>query len=409
LRLAVVSPFVDRRHGTERALAELLERLARDYGCEIHLYSQGVADLALADSNVARASGAGAIFWHRVPSIPGPHVVKFVGWLVLNSMIRWWQYSFRGPSVDLALSPGLNCLNADVIVVHAVFHRLHELSVAPGSRNVAGAAGLRGLHRKLYYALLTWLERRTYLNRKISLVAVSARTASQLEKYFHRSDARIAPNGVDGAQFSATERLTRRAAARAARNLRDDEFILLVIGNDWRIKGLPAILEALAALPEGNVRLIVVGTDDTSPFADLADRLGVFSRCVWESPRANVLELYAAADVYVSPTLEDSFGLPVAEAMACGLPVITSVFAGVSAQIQNGTDGFVLQDPQDSQALATVLEQLQSDPEFAGRIGAAAAKKAQDWTWDRHAAAIWEVLKRVKDERNRQRLSGSLA
>ena len=59
MRLAVVSPFVDRRHGTERALAELLERLARDYHCEIHLFAQRVEDLAVTNSKtpVARESG----------------------------------------------------------------------------------------------------------------------------------------------------------------------------------------------------------------------------------------------------------------------------------------------------------------------------------------------------------------
>ena len=57
LRLAVVSPFVDRRHGTERALAELLERLAGDYGCEIHLYAQRVEDLHISDPKLANQRG----------------------------------------------------------------------------------------------------------------------------------------------------------------------------------------------------------------------------------------------------------------------------------------------------------------------------------------------------------------
>ena len=54
MRLAVVSPFVDRRHGAERALAELLERLARDYGCEIHLYAQRVEDLSASGAITTR-------------------------------------------------------------------------------------------------------------------------------------------------------------------------------------------------------------------------------------------------------------------------------------------------------------------------------------------------------------------
>src|SRR5436190_19493283 len=61
VRLAVVSPFVDRRHGTERSLAELLERLARIYHCEIHLYSQRVDDLALGPPAGASASERGEI------------------------------------------------------------------------------------------------------------------------------------------------------------------------------------------------------------------------------------------------------------------------------------------------------------------------------------------------------------
>src|SRR3989454_4965394 len=106
LRLAVVSPFVDRRHGTERALAELLERLARDEHCEIHLYAQRVEDLALDSSSSVGPANSGRIVWHKVPSIPGPHLLKFLGWLFLNSLCRAWDRRVRGLHFDLVLSPG---------------------------------------------------------------------------------------------------------------------------------------------------------------------------------------------------------------------------------------------------------------------------------------------------------------
>jgi glycosyltransferase involved in cell wall biosynthesis len=409
LRLAVVSPFIDRRHGTERALAELLDRLANKYGCEIQLFAQSVSDLSVADPTMARAPGAGAILWHRVPVIPGPHIVRFLGWMLLNGLLRWWHYSFRGASFDIVLSPGINCFHADVILVHALFCRLRELSGDPALEGSRQSGGLRDLHRKAYYALVTVLERRAYSNRNVSLVAVSPRTQSLLESYFHRSDAIVALNGVDTTQFSASARAARRAEARATRKILDDDFVLLLIGNDWRVKGVPTILEAMAALPDLKLQLIVVGADDTAPFVDAADRLGVLSRCTWEKPPADVVELYAAADVYVSPSLEDSFGLPAAEAMACGLPAITSVFAGVASQIQHEADGFVLRDPHDAQALARILQQLQADPDIVRRIGSAAAKKAQAWTWDRNAAAIWDVLTRIAADRDRQRQRGNLA
>src|SRR5262250_2462392 len=72
LQIAVVSPFVDRRHGTERAVAELIERLAGTYSCEVHLFAQQVADLSLTPADSSGQTSRGSVLWHRVPSIPGP-------------------------------------------------------------------------------------------------------------------------------------------------------------------------------------------------------------------------------------------------------------------------------------------------------------------------------------------------
>ena len=123
-----------------------------------------------------------------------------------------------------------------------------------------------------------------------------------------------------------------------------------------------------------------------------------------------MLELYAAADVYVSPTLEDSFGLPVAEAMACGLPVITSASSLV---FPNRSSTEPMASSCTTRRIHALLQRSWSDfspiQNLSGRIGAAAAKKAQGWTWDRNAAEIWEVLIRVKDERNRRHQDGRLA
>ena len=393
MRVAVVSPFVDRRHGTERALAELLERLARNYGCEIHLYAQRVEGLALSDRNAARSSESGAIFWHKVPSIPGPHVVQFLAWIFFNGLLRRIDTSLRGWSFDLVLSPGINCLHANVVIVHALFHRLQELSREESAALSRRASFFRRLHRRVYYGILTGLERRVYKDARVSLAAVSQHTAGLLAQYFNRRDVRVIPNGVDATQFCPAARLTLRAEARRRRNFRDGDFVLLLIGNDWRVKGLPTILEAMAGLQDVPLHLVVAGSDAPESFRETAKRLGVRERCHWELPRRDVLDLYAAADLYVSPSHEDSFGLPVAEAMACGLPVITSVFAGVSGLIRDGVDGFVLKDPRDASTLAKLVQHLHADAELRRRIGEAAAKTALSWSWDHNAEAVWALLK----------------
>jgi glycosyltransferase involved in cell wall biosynthesis len=414
LRLAVVTPFVDRQHGTERALAELLDHLTRDHHCEIHLYAERIADLAVTiPSGAARTDksgspSSGSITWHRVPSLPGPHLFKFIFWIVANTAIRWWHCIGRNLRFDLVFSPGINCIDADFIVVHALFRRLQELSRGQ-STEMSGAksqsAGiLRRLHRRAYYETVATLERIVYTNRHTRLAAVSHRTADLLAGYFGRNDVSVIYNGIDTLQFSLPARLALRQGARFRRKFADDELVLLLIGNDWRVKGLPEVLEAMATLRELPLRLIVVGSDDAAYFQRTAQQLGIADRCRWESPRADVIEFFAAADIYVSPTKEDSFGLPVAEAMACGLPVITSKFAGVSELIQNNRDGLILSDIHSSTpdshsapssnppALVSLLRKLHADSTLRKNLGESAAIAAQNWTWDRNATEIWDWL-----------------
>jgi len=404
LRLAVVSPFVDRRHGTERALAELLERLAHTYHNEIHLYANRVDDLSVNHSGGVLPPGTGRIFWHRVPSVPGPHLVQFVCWFYLNHFWRWAHTFFRGTSFDLVLSPGINSSDADVVIVHALFHRLRELSQEKAMSDSPGIGRLSRIHRRAYYALLTVLERRIYTNRKVSIVAVSQRTAGLLAGYFRRQEVRVIPNAVDTAQFSSAIRLSRRSEARLRRNFREGDFVLVLIGNDWENKGLSTILEALPKLADTPLKLLVVGDDDVSSWRPTTERLGVLDRCNWETACTNILDAYAAADVYVSPSQEDSFGMPVAEAMACGLPVVTSAFAGVASLLHDGIDGFVLQDPRDAETFAKLIRMLFDQTELRGRVGDAAAKTVLEWTWDRNAATVWELLKEVSAKKQTSRV-----
>jgi UDP-glucose:(heptosyl)LPS alpha-1,3-glucosyltransferase len=392
LRLAVVSPFIDRRHGTERALAELLERLARTEHCEVHLYAQRVEDLALDQPGVRRAQGSGGIFWHKVPSTPGPHLSKFILWLFLNSVCRAWDRRVHGLHFDLVLSPGINCFDADVIIVHVLFHRLQELA-RRGHDETTPLGFFRRLHRGAYYALLTWMEQRIYADPAVSLAAVSSRTAKLLADAFHRTEIRIIPNGVDTAQFSPPGRLTHRAGSRQRRNLGEQDFVLLLIGNDWRAKGLETILRAMSTLREFPISLIAAGNDSPGSFREMAIYLGVAHRCRFEPSRQDVLDFYAAADLYVSPSREDSFGLPVAEAMACGLPAITSSLAGVSSLLHDGVDSLILRDPHDAKTLATMIRTLYQNAEWRNRMGQAAAKTSLEWNWDRNAAELWELLK----------------
>lgn len=398
MRLAVVSPFVDRRHGTERSLAELLERLARDYGCEIHVYSQRVEDLILGPSS-DHGGAQGSIIWHRVPLIAGPHLVQFLFWLFMNMCCRLRDRWTRGLHVDLVFSPGINCLGADAVMVHALFHRLRDLArEKTTSRETSGL--LRHLHRRLYYSLLTWMEKRIYSSPKVSLAAVSRRTAALLDQYFHCGDVPVIQYGVDATEFSPSKRLALRPEARLRYKFLETDFVLLLIGNDWRNKGLTTVLDAMAAIRDVPLRLLVAGQDATAPsFHQVAKTFSVSERCSWETASVDAINLYAAADLYVSPTREDAFALPTLESMACGLPIITSSNNGGSQIITEDVDGFVLKDPNDAATLASYIKNLQEHADLRLRIGENARRTAEACTWERNAAAAWQFLSEVASKK----------
>ena len=388
LRLAVVSPFLDRSHGTERALSEVLERLARDYPCEVHLFAQRVEGLSVVSASDCAGADPSRIVLHRIPALGVPHLLQFIAWYFRNRSARRNFARSSGKPFDLVFSPGINCSDADVIIVHALFRRLRDLA----QKDVGSGGVLRNLHRKIYYCLLTQLEHRIYGNPTVSLAAVSPRTKADLATFFNRHDVAVIPNAVAGETFTPKFRLALRDKMRAHFGFAPEEFVLLLIGNDWTNKGLPTVLQSMALLPNLPLRLLVVGNDDAEPFRKMADALKILVRCRWEPPAPHVINFYAAADAYVSPSLEDSFGMPVSEAMACGLPAITSTSAGISAFVEDGVNAFVLQDPRDSQALAACLQEIYANIDLLEKIGSAAASIAGEWTWDRATAQVWQLL-----------------
>lgn len=387
MHVAVASPFVDRQHGTERAVSELVQRLATQFGCEIDIYAQRVVGLPL-QTDKPNNAGAHGIRWRHVLSIQGPHLLKFVAWYCFNFLQRRWDRITGRGEFDLVFSPGINCPDADVILVHAVFHRMAEL------KRECSPRGLRGLHQKLYYRLICRLERRAYTRKSVALAAVSSRTARQLSHYFGRDDVRVIPNGVDTEEFQPATRIAGRETSRRELGIAPEQKALLLIGNDWSSKGLESLLKAAKLCPDLPLRLIVVGDDEQNSFLARAQQLRVADRLIFRPTSQDILKYYGAADIVVAPSLEDSFNLPCLEAMACGLPVILSPEAGVSEWITAGEDAILLKDPRDAAEIAQAIRLLASDSEFAARMGEKAVLTAATLTWDRHAAEVFELLSR---------------
>ena len=398
MRIAVVSPFLDRRHGTERCIVEQIEHFLRRPGCEIHIYSQSVRDLDVVRFRRSSASPPAPVkaVWHRIPALPGPHLLNFLWWYFANQALRWFHGKFRGLRFDLVFSPGINCADAGAIVVHIVFHEFFRLVGRDlRFRDAPLSSWPVLLHRIIYYHLIMTLENRIYRDPRISLAAVSQLTAGELNTHFARQDVTVIPNAVDLARFNLPERLRRREPSRKILQLPETEFVLLLVGNDWKKKGLEPLLNAMAAIRHLPLRLLVVGRDNCVPFLEQIQRLNLAGRVLFLEPSSDIMHFFAATDVYTGPSLHDSFALPPIEAMACGLPVITSATNGGSQIITKGLDGFVLSDAHDSAALSRLLSRLYEDPDLRRSVGENAARTAQSYSWERNASETWAFLSKA--------------
>lgn len=402
MRIAVVSPFLDKAHGTERCIVEQIERFTRKPDCQIHVYAQSIRDFEAVHWNRGPAP-PGKIIWHRIPAMPGPHLLNFLWWYFANQALRWYQGTFRKLKFDLVFSPGINCSDARAIAVHIVFREFFRL--------VHSDLKFRGspvsswpiiLHRLLYYRLIMAMEKRLYRDPHVSLAAVSRLTASEMAGHYGRQDVTVIPNAVDLARFNLPERLRRRDSCRQSLHLSENDFVLLLVGNDWKKKGLTPLLKAAALDRELPLKLLVVGRDDRAPFLEQIRRLELHDRVIFPQPSPDVMQFYAAADVYAGPSLHDSFALPPIEAMAAGLPVITSTKNGGSQIITETVDGFVLENPEDSARLAEIIHRLCSSPQLCRTVGENAARTAQSYTWERNAAETFDFLTRALQRKESQ-------
>ena len=348
---------------------------------EIHIYSQRVEDLDLT-----------RVQWHRIPEIPGPHLINYLWWFGANHIWRRRDRLFSNLVPDMIFSPGVNCLDADVVSVHIVFAEFLRLvqSELALQRNPL-RSWPRLIHRRIYYKLIIWLEGKAYRRGATTLEAVSHKVAADLRRHYdRRGDIPVIYHAFDSAQFSPERRGVLRDAARDALGLDPNQFAVLIVGNDWKKKGLACLLEAARLAQRANLRLLIVGQDDPAAFAAAIAQSELAGRVRFLPLRPDVEFYYAAADLYAGPSLEDAFSLPPAEAMACGMPVIVSGTAGVSEIITHGKDGLVLEDPTDAATLAQMIRQLCDEPEFCDRLGGAAAATARTYTWEQNARQMRE-------------------
>jgi UDP-glucose:(heptosyl)LPS alpha-1,3-glucosyltransferase len=173
--------------------------------------------------------------------------------------------------------------------------------------------------------------------------------------------------------------------------------VVLFIGNGFGRKGLGKLLEAWPLL-DRKPYLIVAGEDRaTASYHRQARQLWINRRVLFSGPREDTLSLLAASDLLALPSLFEAFGRVVLEAMAAGLPVLTSARCGAAELLPAPLHPFVVQDPANPAEIAQRLEALLMAPRELGRI---AHEAAAQFTWERYGDRLVKLIDGVAEVRS---------
>ncbi len=223
-------------------------------------------------------------------------------------------------------------------------------------------------------------------------IAVASHSLGQevVQTYPHaQAMLQVLPPGVNMPSLLAQTHPLARQQAREKWDLPDTAQVLLFVANDYARKGLDTLLLALVLLPEQVMLLVVGNPRSQADYAKQVRALGLGPRVVFAGALSDVSPAYRAADALVHPTLEDSFGMVVLEAMSYALPVVVSGpnWCGAASLLHDGTDSIILQDPHDASAIAKGVQRLLQEPGLASQLGAQALQLAQAHSW----AAVGEA------------------
>jgi glycosyltransferase involved in cell wall biosynthesis len=209
------------------------------------------------------------------------------------------------------------------------------------------------------------------------IIAVSHFTARQVSDLLDVEPARIrvVPHGVHPPPQSREPR----------------EKLVLFVGALQTRKNLVRLIEAFEAMPL-DWRLVLAGAPSGYGAGAILERIHARIEVTGYLPAEQLEQLYARASIFAFPSLDEGFGIPVLEAMAHGLPVITS---NCSALPEVAGDAALLVDPRSSGDIAAALTLLASDANLRQELAARGQARAQIYPWSRAVSATYSIYKEL--------------
>ena len=373
MKVLMISRAVNKYGGISRYIAEIAERIS--YENEVHILS---AWYGINNSNIT-------LHQYTIPKKPYSLQI-FTSFLKVSKLARKLDRKFH---FDVIHSSECEGNYQHIITAHSCVRGAYEKL----KWNNILVDAIRRI--RPFVALGLKFEMLIYTKRKYNkIIAVSKGVKEELIHYYNlpSEDIVVIPNGVDLEEFKPDKE--KRRKIRETYEIADDEVVLMFSGYEFRRKGLEYIIKALP-LVKGKVKLLVVGKDDPNYYKELASKLGVMDKTIFTGFVPDISEYYAASDLFVFPTLYEPFGLVITEALASGLPVIVSEFAGATDIMNDECEGLLLKNPTNPKEIAEKVNVLVEDENLRKQMSRNARKTAEKYSWDEVARKILEIYEEV--------------
>jgi len=207
------------------------------------------------------------------------------------------------------------------------------------------------------HQIIKWLEKKCLLVSEV-VVTNSNMVKEDFGKFYGTKvyeKCRVIYNGVDLKKFFPVNK-EKKIELRRSLGIPQDSAVILFVGSGYFRKGLIFLLKAMSLLPKEYVLMVVGKEKRLKEFKLLTKKLQIDKRVFFFGAQRDVLKFYHAGDVFVLPTVYDPFSNTCLEALACGLPVITTIANGASELIINGKNGFTVELPVDHEKLAVLID-----------------------------------------------------
>jgi UDP-glucose:(heptosyl)LPS alpha-1,3-glucosyltransferase len=383
IRFAIgLRDFSKKKGGAERYLVDLCIRMATE-GHEVHVYTEH------------QGEDNPGIYFHSVKTIPFPKSLR-----LLSFAIKATKEMEKG-DYDILFGVG-NTLRADILQPHGGVHwAWFWRSLKAYENPILWMIKFLGRILSPKQWVSGWVEDAPYQMEGLrAIIAISDMVKRDMMRWYRIPEERIhvVYNGVDIERFHPRNRRYREEIRR--RHGIGDEFVILFVSNNFRMKGLGSLIKALADMKKENsppLRLLVLGRDRQDSYAGLAREMGISEEVIFAGSTHEPEKYYGASDLLVHPTFYDACSLTVLEALGSGLPVITTVSNGASGILSHGEEGWVVGDLKDGEDLKRGIVYF-LDEERRRRASFRAREKAEIYSekanFDRVIAIFNEALQR---------------